>query len=73
MVDGGKVILFLIGLLIVVFAGIEYFYGKGKCCNCCKTVATSQGVVEYCNTNDGCCRCSFFKEHFDIDIYFWEK
>lgn len=73
MVDKGKVLLFFFVLMLVVFIGIEYVYGVDKCCKCCKEVATPEGLMEYCTSEDGCCRCSFFKEKFGIDIYFWKK
>lgn len=74
MVDKGKVILYVVVFIILVFGAIEYIYGLDKCCPCCKEVAMpGQGITEVCSTKDGCCRCSFIKETFGIDIYFWKK
>ncbi len=70
-----KFIGFAILLLVLVFGCIEYFYGLNSCCECCETkeyVCEDQICeIEQCS-NDTCCRCSFLKEYFGIDIYFWK-
>ena len=69
-----KFIIFGTILFAVIMVAADYLYAQGKCCQCCEVKQTTCGneVCEQEVCRDGCCRCSFIKEYFKIDIYFWE-
>ena len=71
----GKLILWLAGLIIVVLIGIEIVYREGECCACTKIIETTCKDGSICKVEakvkEGCCKCSFFKEKFGIDLYSW--
>ena len=70
-----RLVLWLIILIIAVLVGIEVVYRNGECCECTKIYETTCGNGEICKkekkVKDGCCKCSFFKERFGIDLYSW--
>lgn len=69
-----KVIGFAIIIMLIIFGGIEYFYKKDKCCECCeiKQYVCENEICEIKQCTQNCCRCSFVKEYFGIDLYFWK-
>ena len=73
--DPKKLILWLIVLIVAVLIGIEIVYREGECCDCTKRIETTCKDGTICKVdkkiNDGCCKCSFFKERFGIDLYSW--
>ena len=70
-----RLIIWLIFLIAAVLAGIEVVYRNGECCECTRFVETTCNKTEVCKVEqkvkDGCCKCSFFKERFGIDLYSW--
>ena len=72
-----RLILWLIALILAVIIGIEIVYKRGECCNCTTVVETPcpSDNTKTCKTEqkykEGCCKCSFIKEHMGIDIYSW--
>lgn len=72
-----RLFVWLIVLIIAVLIGIEVVYRNGECCQCTIKVDTicedGKKCSVYRKANDGCCKCSFMKEHFNIDLYSWRN
>ena len=75
--DTRKLILWLLCLIIAVLIGIEIVYKEGECCDCVTTYKSTCEDGRICNVEkrekENCCKCSFFKERFGIDLYSWRK
>ena len=74
-----KLYIWILILIIVVLIGIEIVWRNGECCSCTTKVQVpcpndSERICsEWRRVNDECCKCSFIKEHFGIDLYSWRN